>query len=769
VDENSKYCLHCGSKIQKVSYCTACGTEASDNFKYCSKCGNPIKEELPFAEHAMATDTHSPPFKKTKSSKKTRKPIIIGSIIAAVLIIAATTLIMLNLTSGGQIRAHLMYLKDNEIYFTLISQLEPFQLSDNLIDSSNTHRAIDYPFHISVITGDQGRYMFFPSRIDSRGFATYYYKEVSGNNGKDIGERDPVRVDTDVDIFSVQLSQDGSKLFYLKGAERRLFVFDTKDNSSERIDSGVYQFYINDAGTYVLYGKDDDTIREIDLISGDNGRVDSDAYIQHVIDDASIFFYIKDESLFKKERGQDRERISSNISWSVSIIDSSNIFYVKSDEVMLNAMDYVNDDMQGDSRFDLLRRELNNTTIWLDSMDLYYYNGSEEIKVAENIHNILSMSEKNAVIAYTKYNNEDIIPINLSRINHVNDVERMIRSNRESSVGFYVAYTSLESEIIIDNAGGFVFNNSGTEMFYFDDFINERNHGVLTKIVFEAGGISSPIAVDYDVSSFRFGNGSDYVFYTKEIRNGVGDLYLDGTSIATDVELWSLYSFPDSQAIAYFKDYNTRNQNASLFLTKDGTTTKIADEVFSFAVEDDYHITYLVDYSIDRQRGDAFLFDGTSERKRVDTDVSAWIWKGHNIDTPFFVEHMYSAIPSVSMPAQPPPTAYADAPAPAPPAPAVSDNNQLSDTGWLASDHDWSQELYFNWDGTYIVYTYTNGEFIGSEGGNYHITNNEIHFYNVYVTGEFTQTHSEYFLPFQYVNEYSIIIDDTVFNNIAYW
>ena len=166
-------------------------------------------------------------------------------------------------------------------------------------------------------------------------------------------------------------------------------------------------------------------------------------------------------------------------------------------------------------------------------------------------------------------------------------------------------------------------------------------------IELDTGRISDPFVVDEDVASYRFGNDSDLVFYFKDVKNDiVGDVYQTGELIATDVLLSSIYNYPKSSAIAYFVDYNDRNQDASLYFFLNGIKTKIADEVYSFVADDSYHIAYIVDNRADRQRGDAFLYNNSDEPTRIDTDVSAWVLNRHNIDNSPIIS-IYSQSPAV--------------------------------------------------------------------------------------------------------------------------
>lgn len=642
--KNQNICPKCNAVLnENVLFCSNCGSKI-DSTSNINEKGNNIKSIIDLKEKSSFFD-------KFKLILKNKKFIVIGSIIfvAIAFVIGVSLFFNKIILQYDRTEPNLTYIKDDEIYFTFISSIEPFELTNTLIDPKNSRRAIDYSYHNSILISENNNYIYFPARINNEGVATYFYKNLSGNNKEEIKTRDAIRIDTEIDCSSVQISQNGMKFFYLKGADRRLFVFDVNENKIERIDSGVIEFYINKTGTYIVYGKDDDTIRNIDLINKESGRIDSDSKIQRVDDNASKVYYIKDDNLFLKELGKDRTKIASNITQLISLIDSQNIYYTKTEELSFLTKDFVDDDLrikdenmenidlysseyQEKERRDKLRIELEQTIINMDSVNLYYHDGLKETKVAEGIIDIIAKTEGNANIAYMRYNKTNARRIKMSELGWVREVEAMINHSQMSSIGIYIANIGLEFEFIVDNAGGFAFNQNGDELYYIDEYSEKINSGVLTKINFESLNISKPIVIDNDVVSYRFNNGGNNVLYFKNVKDEVGDVYQNGKTIATDVLLSSIYSFPNSSDITYSIDYDAKNQNSTLYLFNGDVAIKISDDVYSFVAEDNFNIAYVTDYRIDRQRGDAYLYDGSDEKVMIDIDVSSWIWKRKNID-----------------------------------------------------------------------------------------------------------------------------------------
>jgi hypothetical protein len=614
-------------------------------FDFCQNCGNSIKEE-PSEKQGIApkktVQAKVSPIDKFKGLYNGNKPLAIG-ILAAPLVLIALIIIIIAIASGDGSRGafsfgrrsniakpYILYVKDNEIHFTYMDTLEPFELTNRLIESDNNSRATDYEYHDYVVMSADGRYIFYPDRIGRQNLSTYFYLDLSLSPDDDA--RVPVRIDTDVILGTAELSEDGNTLFYIKGSDRRLFYYDIREGRAERVDSGVTTYFINNAGTYIVYGKDDDTIREINLTTGEASRIDSESFLFRVGDDAGVVYYRKDDSLFARERGGERRRLLSDVPSVLSFVSESSIYFLRYDTVSLRLMDFVEDDMR-DSPNVWIRDQLMDENLEMEILNLYYFNGDRSVMVAENISDLFTVAQTNAIAVYTRHEPSNINRRNLSVINSVREVENMARNSMRGSLSLYIAYMDRETELMADRAGGFAFNNSGTALYYLDDYSTDRDHGILTTVMFDdQGAVSRPIVVANDVHSYRFGNQSDMVFYFVDVKDGVGDVYYDGRSIATDVLLRSLYSYPNSPTIAYFIDYSDRNQNGTLIIRRDGVTTKIADEVYSFVAYDNNNIAYLVDYRTARQRGDAYLFDGSDERKRIDIDVAALLWNPMNAD-----------------------------------------------------------------------------------------------------------------------------------------
>ena len=84
----------------------------------------------------------------------------------------------------------------------------------------------------------------------------------------------------------------------------------------------------------------------------------------------------------------------------------------------------------------------------------------------------------------------------------------------------------------------------------------------------------------------------------------------------------------------------TKNRDGTLNIYNNGKTTKISDDVNSFVAEDEKNISYLTNYDIEKEKGDAMLYNGSDKRVKVDSDVAVLLWKRDLIDV-FYLSFLY--------------------------------------------------------------------------------------------------------------------------------
>lgn len=128
---NAKFCSGCGAgisklvkvnedpKVVKTIYCPQCGSETLANEVSCSSCGF----EIPTKKQIFIRIFN---FLKSVNWKK-----VIPFVAICLAIIIAITLVLSSilLSSKSDKSDNVLYLKDNEIYHTLLKKIEPFDAS----------------------------------------------------------------------------------------------------------------------------------------------------------------------------------------------------------------------------------------------------------------------------------------------------------------------------------------------------------------------------------------------------------------------------------------------------------------------------------------------------------------------------------------------------------------------------------------------------------------------------------------------------------------
>ena len=194
---SAKFCNGCGTEVSKpieeskdkevvkIIFCPQCGNETSSNEVLCSNCGfkNPVKKPVLIRIFS---------FLKNIKWKKAI-PIVAACLVITVVITITLSAIQLNEKSSKS--DDILYLKDNEIYHTLLKQNEPFEVTTNLVyndDYLDEHEVYNLG-RISFLTEDN-KILFFPDKIDTdtdNGFSLYF-KSLKKTN------KEVSKIDSDV-------------------------------------------------------------------------------------------------------------------------------------------------------------------------------------------------------------------------------------------------------------------------------------------------------------------------------------------------------------------------------------------------------------------------------------------------------------------------------------------------------------------------------------------------------------------------------------------
>lgn len=675
LEDEAEYCSECGKKVYETIYCPECGLKTTSEYVLCKKCGKSLvvkTSENLVIKKAVVEITNVRSKLNLFFSKKNSVIALSG----VAVIIAIAVLFVINPFKSKKMDS-VLYIKDSEINFTFSSNIKPFEITNGFSNSQEDLSSEDYAGLESnynyILYNEDKNLMFYPDNIDDDGVGTYYLRNLKSDNTKPDAA---IKVDSEISIGNgIKISKDGSKVFYIKGSDKRLYYNHMEDK--EKIDSNVDYFYVNDKGDYIVYVTDDGTIYEKD-IKTNKEKIESKAFIQGVTDDLNKIYYLKDDSLYMKERNKDKVKISSNVKSIVSIINSSGCYYTKEDEINVKLSDYVMDDLaQSDKAMimpteekyqtqelvqdpyyddyyntvtdwdaynaeydiynaklqrDELRDSLSTTDSIMNNTKLYYYDGTKENLVSENIEDTTMSTPKSALVLYSKFEKSEVTKVKLSDVLTIADVEALVEESKDSSSEMYAAIKETETIIKQSKATNFRLNYSGTAFYYLDDYSEDENYGTLMEVKLGSNKLATPSKIDDDVNEYRFENESDSVLYFKDVDNESGTMYKAGKSIANDVMIYSVYSFKDSSNLLYFTDFSNSSYNGTLEFLKDGKTKKISDDVNSFVAENESNISYLVDYNNDTSKGDALLYNNSDKPTKIDYDVTKLLWKNAFID-----------------------------------------------------------------------------------------------------------------------------------------
>ncbi|MDR1203928.1 MAG: zinc ribbon domain-containing protein, partial [Peptococcaceae bacterium] len=570
-----------------MATCVKCGAELEEDAIFCNQCGQKV-ERATFGggSGAAAAGGASAGIGKTnqrnerETSAVRRRPRI-ELIVAAALLVCAAAVFMFVFSrdgDGGQLAA--LYLKDNEISYTLLKNGKPAEITERL----STDEVFDdvgeiLGLGIFTLLSEDGSRIFYPDRhtgyLDSYSGVNLYVRNLKGKN------QDAVKIDSDVRLYCAPVSSD--KVFYIKSDDGVLYEHDLGDKT--KIDSDVALFYVDDAGTKLLYVNSEGELYSR-FGGGDKVRIDSGiSSLLKVSDDLSAVWYEKNESLYLKKNNEDKIKIIADNTGvdlnSFKIYYTGEIYYVRYED--------------GSPAL------------------LYYYNGKDSVLMDKLNFPAFGTS-------FTTYDDNTPFVIYASW-NENGDSE--IHAAAGSVSMKVVSMEDLE-DLFADyyNFAGIWINKDITAVYF---LLEKQESGYDLYVLPMNGGIAGKMELyDSDVSEFfTFGGDGNSPVYFKDVRNNMGDLYVDKVRADFDVYVSSVMSAKNTKTLVYSTDWDGSRQYGTLKIY-DGTAKKIADDAHIFFPINDKCVLYLLDYDTDRGRGDLYFYDGDKGSK-LDEDVTGLI------------------------------------------------------------------------------------------------------------------------------------------------
>jgi len=616
----------------RVVYCAKCGRAITTDIRYCQYCGAP-RQAITCSMHVFMSKL-----------KKKRFLLLLG-------IIAVSAILLIIGRSSASPAA--IYYKFDAICAANLSTLDTYQISDNTGSVENNYVISAYTF-----TSSDGRYLYYPD-----GSAIYRRDLKADPKAKDA----TIKIDSDMGYF-FEVTPD-NKAVYIKQSNNGLYLND--GNNRERVARDVSFCTMNADGTKLIYGNEDSDIYILDIRTLTEQKIVPEATLLWVSDNFTTVYYQKNGNLYQQIIGENSKKIASAFSSFIARMDDGTLYYTKSETETIALADYVNDDMlEADAALsepniadfqtqepytnwwgnisyatatdydaydaarnayseklmrDELRMQITGLTMDFNHQKLYAYKGGEETIITNNFAYTLITSDS-GLLVYTKTTFIPPEKVNISEISDIYAISEAVSSYQSKNNAVYGLLNGTETLLIeLDGAASAVddaifYSEDEKKLYYIDSFDKAESCGTLKFIAVSDKEFSPPQVIDEDVSTCTFDSITNTLLYFKELRNGCGDLYIDGIKIDSDVSLQGLLLSKDAKTLYYMTDVSKDGLNATLIKWSNADKERVAYDVAQAVLVSD-KLVYLADYSALDYRGDLYLYTGT-EPKLIDNDVS---------------------------------------------------------------------------------------------------------------------------------------------------
>ncbi len=492
--------------------------------------------------------------------------------------------------------------------------------------------------------------------IDPDGKNVYYIKDKS-LYVYNVKEELKDKLASDVTGFA--LSDDGSRILFAN-KDNDLYI-KVEDNDKEKLTGEVGNIYFDEKLEVIFYFKENALYRH--KVGEERQKISSDVNsIMKTYEDGTLY-YTKSEkteitlySLVDDDLADadskavapvEPERptkpdISYPYWWNYDTDEEYNAAveeYNAAQNEYDAALDQYYDDY--DAYYDLLdeyevierrnnmREELKEAKAERTTYTLYYYNGSEEVKVAEKLTESYAEDsiEASAIVAfYVSDGNVSKVKMSDLYENYRYDYSSHLReqiSNAYSGGKLNVAIGTSVSTLEQDDAYGIIIAEDGSAVYYKSNPNEEKDTCDIYKVVIDKSKFGKAETFDTDIAdrSLRILN-ENQVAYFKDYKDGKGDLYVDKNKIDFDVYGSSIQYSEEDKAIVYFSDWNSEKAYGTLKMFKKDEAIKISDDVNSYTIIPSGKILYLKDYSTDKYKGTLYYFE-KDESTMIADDVVA--------------------------------------------------------------------------------------------------------------------------------------------------
>lgn len=621
-------------------FCPNCSKELPDGTKFCGGCGTPIAVnqtpvapvepeapvyEAPAYEAPEVSTYEAPVAAPIKPAQK--KSVDVGGILntakdvaikvkntvvdtakkipskylkigAAALALILVIVLVSSLFGGEKAPNYGLYMKEDEVYFTNLNGK-----AGNMITKKDLE---DY-----TISKD-GKKLFF---IDGKG--DLYYVNTPG-------KKEATKLDSKVSDFMV--SENGKIVIYEKNGD--LYKHNLK--KEEKIAKDVNIQALSPDGKIIYYRNDDG-----DLICWKNGKeeeIDDDVYILYTSEDGKTIVYTDGEDLFTKKVGKKAKEVATDIAGASNLNKDGGFYFWTYPEADME--DYFDDDdVSGEMNF---------------LSTLYYFNGSKAKKIADNVYVDTDYTATNAsfnrtMIMYYQFGKvaegeldydelmdlmEDDMDYEEAMIELLTEVSG--KCNRYIGINGKAGKCKIEDEIY-----KLYLSSNGKTMYALVDV--DDGEGTLMKASVSGNKVKSFKEVDTDVavngvkgflytyanfglSEIPDANFSDLFVYFKDVKNGEGELCINGKSAAEDVYTNGVVYNPGKKTVMFYVDY--KDGEGTLCMHNGKKLTEIAEDVSGYTVHRSGDVAFRSDY----KDGEYTLNLYTGKVKVVAEDVSRYVF-----------------------------------------------------------------------------------------------------------------------------------------------
>lgn len=610
-------------------FCSKCGNQVADGSRFCIYCGNPFEAQNAYPAQQPAAQVYSqedndaffasagqtfayapaqpaavqqPAKKKFALPNIPKKFLLIGC--GAVAVLLVVIILLSSITSGGKAN-YALYLKDGQLFYHDISGKEGHQVTDDLTDGRDPDnyalRNLSNAISDSVYLTKDGKTLFYMDEVDGTG--KLFCRSLTDF------KKEPVQIASGVEEYAA--SGDGKDVFYLKNGT--IYHYDGKNQ--EKIAKNVEDFGISDNGD-VLYQNDDDVWYFIS--KGETEKLGSEIDICYVTE-KGVVYYQNNDKLYRKPFGKDKEKLVSHVSDVRGFLEDGTFYFTRKEEMSIA------DFFQEDAEYEYWMKNLSEYQ-YTPFYELYYFNGREEILLTAGCSgNSIRYVNDSVWMFYTAYDLTAIPKLTYKQLEEmcnseeyyydsVSSVARvMLDEAFREAEGIYVDTKGQTSPIEAENIDRFVCCPDGKTVYLMCDVDEETATGTVYKMNVSGNKFGTPEKINEDVCSdegFYFA-GEKHFIYFKNVKNGEGEMFVNGVSAADDVcvRYYARYN-EKKDALLFMTDYRDNTRTGTLCVYDGRKTETISDDVVSYLIGANGTVAFCYDYDMHKGEGVLAVYDG---------------------------------------------------------------------------------------------------------------------------------------------------------------